>query len=161
LSPRAAARLETFGFDRVHDYAPGKMDWLAYGLPVEKKTHGIALVAERLQREFPIARLGDSRADWRWRTEQSGFTVIPVLTENGVLIGLLEHLHTLADADLPVENVMNPAPVTLRPSASVENAIKQLDRLDADELPVTSSDGKLLGIFKRPKPSASAFESAH
>jgi predicted transcriptional regulator len=160
LSPRAAARLETLGFDQVYDYAAGKMDWLAHALPVEKKSHGITMVAERLQREFPIARLDDSTADLQWRMEQSGFTIIPVLTENGVLIGLLEHRDALADTPLRVENVMNPAPTTLRPSASVENAIKQLDRLDADDLPVTSSDGKLLGIFKRPKSSPASFESA-
>lgn len=32
MSPRAAWRLERFGFS-VDDYAPGKLDWLAAGLP--------------------------------------------------------------------------------------------------------------------------------
>jgi rhodanese-related sulfurtransferase len=33
MSPRAAARLATLGFTRVYDYAEGKVDWLAHGLP--------------------------------------------------------------------------------------------------------------------------------
>ena len=32
MSPRAALRLERFGFE-VYDYAAGKVDWLAAGLP--------------------------------------------------------------------------------------------------------------------------------
>ena len=35
MSPRAACRLETLGFEHVFDYVPGKMDWLARNLPVE------------------------------------------------------------------------------------------------------------------------------
>jgi hypothetical protein len=35
MSRRAAARLESFGFDNVCVYAPGKQDWLAFGLPIE------------------------------------------------------------------------------------------------------------------------------
>src|SRR2546430_16920519 len=34
MSPRAAARLEQLGFD-VYDYALGKVDWMARGLPME------------------------------------------------------------------------------------------------------------------------------
>src|SRR5689334_6170303 len=35
LSPRAAARLESLGFADVYDYAAGKADWIAMGLPTE------------------------------------------------------------------------------------------------------------------------------
>jgi hypothetical protein len=33
MSPRAAWRLEALGYDSVYDYAAGKADWLAAGLP--------------------------------------------------------------------------------------------------------------------------------
>jgi 3-mercaptopyruvate sulfurtransferase SseA len=35
MSPRAAWRLETLGFEHVADYVAGKADWLAHGLPRE------------------------------------------------------------------------------------------------------------------------------
>ena len=35
MSARAACRLATLGFEHVCDYMPGKVDWLARGLPVE------------------------------------------------------------------------------------------------------------------------------
>jgi hypothetical protein len=35
MSPRAACRLDTLGFEHVYDYMPGKVDWLARNLPVE------------------------------------------------------------------------------------------------------------------------------
>lgn len=34
-SPKAADRLESLGYDRVYDYAAGKVDWKEAGLPVE------------------------------------------------------------------------------------------------------------------------------
>ena len=35
MSPRAACRLETLGFERTFDYMAGKADWIAAGLPTE------------------------------------------------------------------------------------------------------------------------------
>lgn len=134
----------------------GKMDWLAFALPVEKKDHGVTMVIERLQREFPIARPSEPVGGVRLRMEQAGLAICPVLDHDGVLVGALDHLNGKFDPATPVENVMDPGPATVRPSVSVGNAVKQLDKLNADELLVTSSDGKLLGLFRRPKTSAEA-----
>jgi hypothetical protein len=35
MSPRAAWRLESIGFTRVHDYVAGRADWGSFGLPLE------------------------------------------------------------------------------------------------------------------------------
>jgi hypothetical protein len=40
MSPRAACRLEALGFSEVYDYVPGKVDWLARGLPREGEKAG-------------------------------------------------------------------------------------------------------------------------
>ena len=34
-SPRAAERMEELGYDRVYDYAAGKMEWKMSNMPVE------------------------------------------------------------------------------------------------------------------------------
>jgi rhodanese-related sulfurtransferase len=44
-SPRAADMLERLGYGRVYDYAAGKRDWQAAGLPVEG--HNPAASAKR------------------------------------------------------------------------------------------------------------------
>jgi hypothetical protein len=40
MSPRAACRLDTVGFEHVCDDMPGKADWLARGLPREGEKAG-------------------------------------------------------------------------------------------------------------------------
>ena len=130
------------------------MDWLAYGLPVEKKDHGVTMVIEQLRMEFPIARLDDRVSDVRLRMEQTGFATAPVLNNEGILLGLLESPNVNIDPAATVESVMNPGPTTVRPSVSVGNAVKQLDKLNTDELLITSSDGRLLGVFRRPQEPA-------
>jgi hypothetical protein len=35
MSPGAASRLESIGFERVYDYVAGKADWESAGLPLE------------------------------------------------------------------------------------------------------------------------------
>jgi len=35
MSPRAASRLESLGFEQVYDYVAGKADWGSAGLPLE------------------------------------------------------------------------------------------------------------------------------
>jgi len=68
-----------------------------------------------------------------------------------VLLGVFAPLNGSIEPSTPVKNVMDPAPTTVRPSVSIDNAIKQLAKNKAEELLVTSSDGKLLGMFRRPK----------
>jgi predicted transcriptional regulator len=130
---------------------PGKMDWLAYGLPMEKKPRGVTMLVEHLQKEFPIARLNDPAGDVQLRLEQAGSRMCPVLSEDGVLLGVFAPLNGSIEPSTPVKNVMDPAPTTVRPSVSIDNAIKQLAKNKAEELLVTSSDGKLLGMFRCPK----------
>jgi rhodanese-related sulfurtransferase len=64
MSPRAAWRLETLGFERVYHYVGGKADWLAHALPREGqdprpvrgragRTRATDLPAQRQRRRRP------------------------------------------------------------------------------------------------------------
>ena len=130
---------------------PGKMDWLAYGLPVEKKPQGVAMVIDHMQKEFPVARLSDPVGDIRLRLEQAGFAICPVLDNEGIVLGAIDRAAVSADPATPAAAVMDPGPATVRPSISLDSAVKQLARQKADEMLVTSSNGKLIGFFRRPK----------
>jgi rhodanese-related sulfurtransferase len=67
MSGRAAARLETLGFDQVVNYQPSKVDWFANSLPGEGRDADKATVADLARRDVPACRLSDTVADVRDR----------------------------------------------------------------------------------------------
>jgi CBS domain-containing protein len=66
-----------------------------------------------------------------------------------VVLGLLRAGELGAGPDLVVEKVMRPGPSTYRPSVSVEAMrLIMIDRKLASS-PVTTSDGRLVGLVRR------------
>src|SRR5437870_5087590 len=87
MSPRAAVRLRQLGFPQVYDYASGKSDWLAAGLPVEGEGVG-RLAADALVQDVPTCRSDEPIEAARARLgEQWPFCV--VVDETGVVLGLV------------------------------------------------------------------------
>jgi CBS domain-containing protein len=134
------------GFTKVFDYMAGKLDWAAYGLPMEKKD-GAIYVGDHLQRQVPICALRDSIATVKERLAQSKMDLCAVVNQHGVVLGACEAESLGADASRPVEEVMQNAPKTLRPSYPIEAAAKLLQKSGKTAILVTSSDGKLMGLF--------------
>ena len=114
----------------------GKVDWMAFGLPVEGTRGpyvGSALV------EVPTCRPGEPAAAVGVRLGDDGQAA--VLAANGAAIGVVD-VHSLRHAPegATVMDVMEVVPDTLRPSVLLE----KLDDRVAGRL-VTTSDGVLLG----------------
>jgi len=147
LSPRAAWRLESLGFDKVFDYVPGKVDWLAYGLPVEGEQAEFPMVIDRMERDVPTCQLDDSLAEAKRRAEKLGFNLCPVVNKQGIVLGLIREEMWKDDLDVSAESVMQLGPITFRPSYSVDDATEFLSKHDWGSALVTSSDGKLMGIL--------------
>jgi 3-mercaptopyruvate sulfurtransferase SseA len=57
LSARAAWRLESLGSGQVYDYAVGKSDWMAAGLPTEGAAAGRPTAATVARRDVPTCHL--------------------------------------------------------------------------------------------------------
>jgi len=57
MSPRAACRLETLGFEQVFDYVEGKADWLARGLPAEGEQADEGRAGHLARRDVATCRL--------------------------------------------------------------------------------------------------------
>ena len=72
MSPRAACRLETLGFEDVHDYAPGKADWLAHNLPVERD-HDLVTVGQLARNDVVTCGLAERVGDVARRIAQSSY----------------------------------------------------------------------------------------
>ena len=50
--------------------------------------------------------------------------------------------------DVPVEEAMAAGPSTVRPSLELDRAVERMRREDLTTLPVTTSDGKLVGVLE-------------
>ena len=149
MSSRAASRLETLGFGEVFYYKPGKADWLACGLPVEKEQAGALTVLDRMTKQFPTCRPNDSVSEAKERAEKVGWDLCPVVNEEGIVLGLLGNDAWKNNPDDPVDQVMQPAPTTLRPNYPVDEAIEFLGKQELAAVLITTPEGKLIGILRR------------
>ena len=124
----------------MYDYVDGKVDWMAYGLPVEGEDG--PFVGEQVE-ELPTCGPDQTVADARSRLEESGADEVVVVTAENLAIGLVdaEALET-AGADDRLLDVMAPVPGAIRPSVT---AASLADR-DVERVLVTTPDGLLLGM---------------
>jgi len=66
-----------------------------------------------------------------------------------VVLGLLRAKELEADPELLVERVMRPGPSTYRPFVSVAEMRRTMLERNLENSPVTTSDGKLVGLVCR------------
>lgn len=122
---------------------------MAYGLPTikENQDQESLTVLDRLHREVPTCRLGEPLGQVGTRAQQHGFTVCPVVNENGIVLGVVSEADWRSDPTASVQQLMEPGPTTLRPSASLQQAEETLKKSGRGAVFITNSDGQLLGVF--------------
>jgi CBS domain-containing protein len=137
------------GFEKVFYYKPGKADWLAHGLPAirENRDPETIWVMDHMQRELPTCRLDEAVGQAGARAEQRGYSVCPVVNENGIVLGVIGKRDWDIDPTASAEQLMDSAPTTLRPSDPLEKAKQLLQTIEHGAVLITDSDGKLLGAF--------------
>src|SRR5262249_32112189 len=147
MSPRAACRLERWGFDPVYDYAAGKADWRAAGLPTEGRPQPARVLAAADRApvtcgpDEPVARV-------LTRLTQAGRTVCVVIDAAGVVCGRLR-LHRLQpNEDGPAESVMEAGPATVRADAPLDETLARMTKRHVASLLVTTPEGALLGELR-------------
>ena len=138
---RAAARLQTLGFEQVYRYTDGKMDWAAAGLPTEGEQAHIPRLLDIAERDVPTCRLTDRLTDLRG-------PLCVVTDEHGVILGQVRQGAVRPDASM--EDVLEPAPPTYRPNVSLEELWSRLENHPrVQHVLVSTSDGVLLGVVWR------------
>jgi CBS domain-containing protein len=149
MSPRAAWRLERLGFGPVHDYAWGKVDWLAAGLPTEgegKRERRAVDVMEEPLTCPPTAKVSDAVE----RAREAGAPNVLVKNEDGILLGRLRlDSDAEVEPDQTVEAVMEPGPVTVRANEPLDPLLERMAKRGVTEVVVTTPDGRLLGVVRR------------
>src|SRR5262245_52722696 len=111
------------GFPEVYDYAAGIADWIAMGLPTEHQD-----TQERIEqvarKDAPTCKVGDQAGTVRASLPQ-GWNICVVLNADRIVLGLVDFSSEL-QPDKSVEEVMRPAPLTLRPGEPVTKVCERL-----------------------------------
>lgn len=127
----------------------GKADWFAAGLPREGGASGRPTAASVAKTDVVTGRLGDTVAELRERARAAGHDLAVVTTEHGVVLGLLRREHLDGAEGSTAEDAMQPGPSTFRPNVPIAEMAEYMTKHDLDSAPITTSDGKLVGVLFR------------
>ncbi len=147
MAPRAAARLKTLGFKEVYEYKAGKSDWLAAGLPTEGTNSAHPRAGAVARKDVPTAGLKERLGDVSKRVRAAGWGAVVVVDDERVVLGLLRSKELGKDPDLLMEQAMRPGPSTFRPDVLITTMATYMDEHNLENSPITTSDGKLVGLL--------------
>ena len=133
----------------MYDYVDGKHDWMAAGLPTEGTASERPRAGALARRDALTCRLDERIGDVRERARAGGWTAAVVVNAEHVVLGLLREKELESEPDRRVEEVMRPGPSTYRPYVSAEEVAKQMLDKDILSAPITTSDGRLVGLLLR------------
>jgi CBS domain-containing protein len=119
------------------------------GLPTEGTNAERPRLVDVVRRDVPTCSLGERLGDVRARVVAAGWDACVVVSQDRVVLGLLRAKELDADPDLAVEQVMRPGPSTYRPYVSVAEMRRIMTDRDLASSPVTTSDGKLVGLVRK------------
>ena len=94
-------RLEGLGFERVHDYVPGKADWFASGLPKEGRLASAPTLGDAARRDVPTCAPVEKIGVVRERVRKIGWDRCVVVNEERVVLGLLREKELSSDPKAP------------------------------------------------------------
>jgi CBS domain-containing protein len=149
MSPRAASRLESIGFEQVYDYVAGKANWGSAGLPLEGAEESERRAGAHVRTDVPTCRPHDRLREVCERLDESGWDTCFVVDERRVVLGRLGRRATRGREDVTAEQAMTLGPSTIRPSARLGDVVERMQRQKLTNLPVTTSDGQLVGLLLR------------
>ncbi len=149
MSPRAASRLESIGFERVYDYVPGKADWGSAGLTLEGAEGSETRAGAHVRTDVPTCGPHDQLGELCERLDETGWDTCFVVDERRVVLGRLGRRAIRGREDVSAEQAMTLGPSTIRPSARLRDIVERMQKQQLTNLPVTTSDGRLAGLLLR------------
>jgi CBS domain-containing protein len=149
MSPRAACRLETLGFEQVYDYVAGKADCLARGLSREGEKAGERRAVDLVRDDVITCGLEEPVGDVRKGVNQSPYGFAFVVAPGGTLLGRLRREALEADPTARAEAVTEAGPSTVRADMPLDQLLVRMQRADVKTAVLTSPEGALLGVVRR------------
>ena len=135
------------GFSDVSDYVDGKVDWMAAGLPTEGTNAQRPRAGVLARSDSPTCRLDETLGPVQERVRAAGWKACVVVNGEGVVLGLLRENQLGGDPNQRIEQAMRPGPSTFRPSVLVEELAHYMAEHDLPNAPITTSDGRLVGLI--------------
>jgi len=127
----------------------GKLDWLAAGLPTEGTNAARPRAGDVARKDVPTCRANEPIGEVRQRVRAAGWDACVVVNDERVVLGLLRGAELDTEQDEPVERAMRPGPSTFRPHVPIEEMAQFMVAHDLPTSPITSSDGRLIGVLRR------------
>jgi CBS domain-containing protein len=131
---------------------------MAAGLPTEGTNTELPRAADVARRDVPTCALDDRLGDVRERVRSAGWDACVVVNERSIVLGLLREKELEGDADLPIELAMRPGPSTFRTYVPIEEMAEYMTRHNLVNAPITTSNGKLVGLLVRDDARSAASE---
>jgi Mg/Co/Ni transporter MgtE len=132
----------------VFDYVEGKLDWLSAGLPTEGTNAERPRAGDVARRDAPTCRLHEPIGEVRERVAADAWNACVVVNDEHIVLGLLREGELQRGKDEPVEQIMRPGPSTFRPHVPIEELAHHMLQHDRSSSPITTSDGRLLGLLR-------------
>jgi Mg/Co/Ni transporter MgtE len=136
----------------------GELDWLAAGLPTEGRNADQPRAGDVARRDVPTCRLEEPIGQVRERVRAAGWDACVVVNHERVVLGLLRAEELRRGQDEPIEQVMRPGPSTFRPHVPIEELAHHMIHHDLPNSPITTSDGRLVGLLRREDAARVALE---
>jgi Mg/Co/Ni transporter MgtE len=118
-------------------------------LPLEGTRGSETRVGAYLRRGVPTCRLDERLSDVRPRVRAAGWDTCFVVNDEQIVLGRLGRPALAQYGDARVEQAMSAGPSTVRPSFELDRAVERMRRQSLSTLPVTTSEGRLLGLLER------------
>ena len=136
----------------------GELDWLAAGLPTEGRNADVPRAGDVARRDVPTCRLEEPIGQVRERVRAAGWDACVVVNDQRVVLGLLRAGELQRGQDETIEQMMRPGPSTFRPHVLIEELAHFMVHHDLPSSPVTTSDGRLVGLLRREDAARVALE---
>ena len=133
----------------MYDYVAGKLDWLAAGLATEGSNAQQPRAGDVARSDVPTCGLQELLGAVAQRVRSAGWDACVVVNPERVVLGLLRAKELEADPELRIEQAMRPGPSTFRPHVAIAQLARSMADHDLDSSPVTTSDGRLVGLLRR------------
>jgi Mg/Co/Ni transporter MgtE len=137
------------GFSLVYHYTAGKLDWLAAGLATEGSNARQLRAGDVARGDVPTCGLDERLGEVARRVRAAGWDACVVVHPERVVLGLLRAKELESDQALRIEQSMRPGPSTFRPHLSIGEMVRFMVDHDLHSSPVTTSDGRLVGLLLR------------
>lgn len=143
MSPRAAWRLERLGFAPVYDYAVGKVDWMAAGLPTVRRNGGGDRAIDAADKNPPTC-LADQPVSALTDIRPSGGIV--VVNEHRIVRGRVDTVPATMDPTDTAQDIMLPGPSTVRAHEPLAELLSRMETRGIQQMIVSTPEGRLRGV---------------